>query len=492
MHKPSSERIPSQWQNNAYPKPQTSWQVSNAPQTLEHDLEAESLIHTAAAAAAAASGCVAQVQDLERRLAADAGLRPLATTPLRYIESALDLEAFLSDILADIEPTTENSVSGSVSGTGSSGLSLDKTCAFKKAVAIDLEAHSYRSYQGFVCLVQISSVDCDAVIDALALRSALADPSGAFIRLLRHPRVVKVMHGADSDVLWLQRDFTPAARIVNLFDTARAAQLLGEPSVSLAHLISCYARDEDRTADPASLRNGSRDALASEKRVFQVADWRIRPLPSSMLHYARQDTHYLLYLYRVLSTRLVQETDPNSPETNRLQQLWLKSADVALRRYALQEVAADAHLKVARQYKAMLSDTMLPLLRDLIHWRDQIAREADESPPYVFPNHFLIALVRETPRSPFQLDKMLRRLGLARGRCLLSRSTKCARRLLALIRARLSVARAPGRRHALRSQRPAVERLAIEASGVRPPWRRPGTQATSHQRRHEEDDRRPT
>lgn len=47
--------------------------------------------------------------------------------------------------------------------------------------------------------------------DAMAcLRPAFADPG-----------ICKVFHGADSDVLWLQRDFH--IYTVNLFDTARVS-----------------------------------------------------------------------------------------------------------------------------------------------------------------------------------------------------------------------------------------------------------------------------
>jgi len=28
-----------------------------------------------------------------------------------------------------------------------------------------------------------------------------------------------------------------------------------------------------------------------------MADWRIRPIPAEMLKYAREDTHYLLFIY---------------------------------------------------------------------------------------------------------------------------------------------------------------------------------------------------
>jgi ribonuclease D len=35
-------------------------------------------------------------------------------------------------------------------------------------------------------------------------------------------------------------------------------------------------------------------------KFFQLADWRIRPLPKAMLSYARTDTHYLIYAYHVM------------------------------------------------------------------------------------------------------------------------------------------------------------------------------------------------
>ena len=34
-----------------------------------------------------------------------------------------------------------------------------------------------------------------------------------------------------------------------------------------------------------------------DKKTYQLADWRMRPLPSDMLHYARCDTHYLLEIW---------------------------------------------------------------------------------------------------------------------------------------------------------------------------------------------------
>ena len=53
--------------------------------------------------------------------------------------------------------------------------------------------------------------------------------------LFADPGIVKVLHGADSDVLWMQRDF--GLFPVNLFDTGQAARVLEYPSFGLAYLL---------------------------------------------------------------------------------------------------------------------------------------------------------------------------------------------------------------------------------------------------------------
>jgi exosome complex exonuclease RRP6 len=57
-------------------------------------------------------------------------------------------------------------------------------------IAVDLEHHSYRSYYGFVCLMQISTREEDFIIDALALREDLEDLNEIFV----DPMIVKVRY----------------------------------------------------------------------------------------------------------------------------------------------------------------------------------------------------------------------------------------------------------------------------------------------------------
>ena len=62
--------------------------------------------------------------------------------------------------------------------------------ALRKAreIAVDLEHHSYRSYAGFVCLMQLSTREEDWVVDALALRDELTELNEIFT----DPKIVKV------------------------------------------------------------------------------------------------------------------------------------------------------------------------------------------------------------------------------------------------------------------------------------------------------------
>jgi exosome complex exonuclease RRP6 len=64
---------------------------------------------------------------------------------------------------------------------------LDKLRGARE-IAIDLEYHSYRSFYGFVCLMQLSTRDEDWVVDTLVLREELEELNEVFT----DPEVVKV------------------------------------------------------------------------------------------------------------------------------------------------------------------------------------------------------------------------------------------------------------------------------------------------------------
>ncbi|GJX37507.1 RRP6-like protein 3 isoform X1 [Tanacetum coccineum] len=100
----------------------------------------------------------------------------------------------------------------------------------------------------------------------------------------RFTRAIKsVFHGANNDVIWLQRDFH--IYVVNLFDTPNACDVLSKPHRSLAYLLETYCG-------------------VITNKFYQREDWRQCPLPKDMLEYARMDVHYLLYIADCLVAEL--------------------------------------------------------------------------------------------------------------------------------------------------------------------------------------------
>jgi exosome complex exonuclease RRP6 len=57
-----------------------------------------------------------------------------------------------------------------------------------KEIAVDLEHHDYRSYHGFVCLMQISTREQDWIVDTLELREELI----ALNEVFTNPNIIKV------------------------------------------------------------------------------------------------------------------------------------------------------------------------------------------------------------------------------------------------------------------------------------------------------------
>ena len=148
-------------------------------------------------------------------------------------------------------------------------------------IAIDLEAHTMRSYCGITCLMQVSTRERDFIVDVIGLRSIIGP---ALLHIFDDPAKTKVLHGADMDIQWLQRDF--GLYVVNMFDTGQAARVLQLKGFGLAYLLSKYC------------------GVNADKK-YQLADWRVRPIPDEMMRYAREDTHYLLYIYDCLRKELL-------------------------------------------------------------------------------------------------------------------------------------------------------------------------------------------
>ena len=261
--------------------------------------------------------------------------------------------------------------------------------------AVDLEHHSYRTYRGFTCLIQISTREQDFVVDALRLRHLIGPALG---RHFENEEKLKVFHGANSDMIWLQRDF--GIYVVNMFDTGQAAHALELPSFGLAYLLKQYC------------------GIKAEKK-YQLADWRLRPLSREMINYARSDTHSLLYVHDRLKQELYAKGGVEC-----IQSVFLKSRDVCLLTYEPQVITDlsyhDDLMKSANAssgggsghgntltrsaQQAQLSQEILKspvaqaAMEALFKWRDDCARANDESLGFVMPRHLMLRLASEQPK----------------------------------------------------------------------------------------------
>ena len=242
------------------------------------------------------------------------------------------------------------------------GLSLDLMISeLKKAaeVAVDLEHHAYRSYLGFTCLMQISTRNQDYIVDTLALREELYKLN----LITTDENIVKVFHGGQADILWLQKDLgagfenesknfkfshkirkyfwkksklkvsnifeyfsntTFGIYVVNMFDTFHASKKLQLPKHSYDFLLQHYCK------------------VRVDKR-YQLADWRVRPIPAEMLRYAREDTHYLLYIFDRLRIDLEQKAIGN------VRQVFQRSREVSLQKFEKPIFTEESYLKVYKK-----------------------------------------------------------------------------------------------------------------------------------------------
>nr|XP_055044666.1 exosome component 10 [Misgurnus anguillicaudatus] len=251
-------------------------------------------------------------------------------------------------------------------------VALNEKLAKTSEFAVDLEHHSYRSFLGITCLMQISTREEDFIIDTLQLRSEMYILNETFT----DPTIVKVFHGADSDIEWLQKDF--GLYVVNMFDTHHAARSLNLGRNSLDHLLKVFCNVE------------------SDKR-YQLADWRIRPLPNEMLNYAQADTHYLLYVYDRVRADLY---DAGNGQPTLIQQVWSKSRDLSLKKFVKPIFTEDSYMELYRKQKRSFNTQQLAGFRMLYAWRDKLARDEDESTGYILPNHMMMKIAEELPKEP--------------------------------------------------------------------------------------------
>ncbi|RWR82153.1 protein RRP6-like protein 2 [Cinnamomum micranthum f. kanehirae] len=250
--------------------------------------------------------------------------------------------------------------------------------------AVDLEHNQYRTFQGLTCLMQISTRTEDFVVDTLKLRVHI----GPHLReVFKDPSKRKVMHGADRDIIWLQRDF--GIYVCNLFDTGQASRVLQMERYSLEHLLHHFCG-------------------VTANKEYQNADWRLRPLPDEMIKYAREDTHYLLHIYDLMRGRLINSSAESASGDDLLLEVYKRSCDVCLQLYEKELLTDTSYLYIYGLQGADFDSEQLAIAAGLYGWRDAVAREEDESTGYILPNKTLLEIARQKPVTSGKLRQLVK------------------------------------------------------------------------------------
>ncbi|XP_062166108.1 protein RRP6-like 2 [Alnus glutinosa] len=250
--------------------------------------------------------------------------------------------------------------------------------------AVDLEHNQYRSFQGLTCLMQISTRTEDFVVDTLKLRIHI----GPYLReVFKDPTKRKVMHGADRDIVWLQRDF--GIYVCNLFDTGQASKVLKLERNSLEFLLHHFCG-------------------VTANKEYQNADWRLRPLPEEMLRYAREDTHYLLHIYDLMRIKLFSMPKESENFDTPLVEVYKRSYDVCMQLYEKELLTDNSYLYIYGLQAAALDAQQLAVVAGLCEWRDVVARAEDESTGYVLPNKVVLEIAKHKPDSTSKLRRLVK------------------------------------------------------------------------------------
>ncbi|KAG2251649.1 hypothetical protein Bca52824_081785 [Brassica carinata] len=279
---------------------------------------------------------------------------PLEETPFKLVQDVKDLK----DLVAKLRTVDE--------------------------FAVDLEHNQYRSFQGLTCLMQISTRTEDYIVDTFKLRVHI----GPYLReIFKDPKKRKVIHGADRDIVWLQRDF--GIYVCNLFDTGQASRVLNLERNSLEFLLQHFCG-------------------VTANKEYQNADWRIRPLPKEMTRYAREDTHYLLYIYDVMRLELQRVAKADHQTDSPLLEVYKRSYDLCTQLYEKELLTENSYLHIYGLQAAGFNAAQLAIVAGLCEWRDYVARAEDESTGYVLPNKLLLEIAKEMPLSVAKLRRLLK------------------------------------------------------------------------------------
>ena len=243
---------------------------------------------------------------------------------------------------------------------------LEEVCAELKrypSLAFDTESNGFYAYKEKVCLVQISSPDEDYIVDPIAFKDL--SPLGP---LFADPKIEKIFHAAEYDVLCLKRDY--GFRFESLFDTMVAARTLGVKELGLAAAIERHF-----------------GIVVSKK--LQRADWGKRPLTHEMIRYAQGDTHFLIRLADIQKKQLA--------EKGRLEDAQEAFRELEALEPTLKSFDPEGYWKLVGRQD--IGGRNMAALKEIWLYRENQAASRDRAPFRVMPEDLMVSIAKAMPES---------------------------------------------------------------------------------------------
>jgi len=227
-------------------------------------------------------------------------------------------------------------------------------------LSIDTEYDSFRYFREILCLIQIHANETTYIFDPLGKLNL------SFMgKFFNDESIVKILHAADNDIRLLKRDYQ--FDFHNVFDTHRAAMILGLHQLSLEKMINHFL-----------------NADLKKSKKMQRSRWDKRPLTDEQLLYAMQDVTFLPALYEEQLKQLREKgLEKNAKEA---------FAKISAATWQEKRIDRRGYTKIAGYYS--LNSEQKELLKKLYAWRFQRAKEENRAIFMFLPDNNLLELAQ--------------------------------------------------------------------------------------------------
>ena len=237
-------------------------------------------------------------------------------------------------------------------------------------LALDTEFMRDSTYWPKLCLLQIAAPGVEAIVDPLADGIELAP----FFKLVRNPKIVKVLHAGrqDIEIFWHKGRVIPDP----LFDTQIVAMVCGFGEATSYETLA------------------RKLAHADVDKSARFTDWARRPLTKRQLEYALADVTHLRTIYEALAAQLAR--------TKR--ESWVAEEIAALKSeelYALDPAHAWKRLRPRSSNKRFLA-----ALAAVAAWREREAQARDVPRNRVLKDEVLLELAASPPENGEALERI--------------------------------------------------------------------------------------